>query len=95
MNEFIKAIFTTSPYGRDFIRFDNNKEYARLDKKEDELYKKLEASLSPKLFKILDEFINTLLDRQAIVSEQYYIAGFKTATRLTMEAFNLSDIFDT
>ena len=95
MNEFIKAIFTTSPYGRDFIRFDNNKEYARLNKKEDELYKKLEASLSPELFKILDEFINTLLDRQAIVSEQYYIAGFKTATRLATESNNLSDIFDT
>lgn len=47
MNEFIKAIFTTSPYGRDFIRFDNNKEYARLNKKEDELYKKLEASPPP------------------------------------------------
>ena len=95
MNEFIKAIFTTSPYGRDFIRFDNNKEYARLNKNEDELYSKLEASLSHELFKILDEFINTLLDRQAIVSEQYYLAGFKTATRLSTESNNLSDIFDT
>ena len=95
MNEFIKAIFTTSPYGRDFIRFDNNKEYARLNKKENELYKKLEASLSPELFAVLDEFINTLLDRQAIVSEQYYIAGFKTATRLATKSNNLSDIFDT
>ena len=95
MNEFIKAIFTTSPYGRDFIRFDNKKEYARLGKKEDELYKKLEASLSPELFAVLDEFINTLLDRQAIVSEQYYLAGFKTATYLAIESNNLSDIFDT
>ena len=95
MNEFIKAIFTTSPYGRDFIRFNNNKDYARLNKKEDELYKKLEASLSAELFKILDEFINTLLDRQAIVSEQYYIAGFKTAMHITTESNNLSDIFDT
>ena len=95
MNEFIKAIFTTSPYGRDFIRFDNNKEYARLDKKENELYKKLETSLPPEFFKILDEFINTLLDRQAIVSEQYYIAGFKTATHIATESNNLSDIFDT
>ena len=94
MNEFIKAIFTTSPYGWDFIRFDNNKDYARLNKKEDELYRKLETSLSPELFKILDEFINTLLDRQAIVSEQYYIAGFKTAMHIATEAFNLSDIFD-
>ena len=95
MNEFIKAIFTTSPYGRDFIRFDNNKEYTRLNKKEDELYKKLEVSLSPELFKVLDEFINTLLDRQAIVSEQYYIAGFKTAMHIATEFNNLSDIFDT
>ena len=94
MNEFIKAIFTTSPYGRDFIRFDNNKEYARLNKKENELYKKLEASLSPELFKILDEFINALLDRQAIVSVQYYIAGFKTAMHLATESNNLSYIFD-
>ena len=68
MNEFIKAIFTTIPYGRVFIRFDNNKEHARLGKKEDELYKKLATSLSPELFVVLDEFINTLLDRQAIVS---------------------------
>ena len=95
MNKFIKAIFTTSPYGRDFIRFDNNKDYARLNKKEDELYKKLEAFLSPELFKILDEFINALLDRQAIVSEQYYVAGFKTATHIATESNNLSDIFDT
>ena len=95
MNEFIKAILTTSPYGKDFIRFVNNKEYARLSKKEDELYKKLETSLSPELFKFLDEFINTLLDRQAIVSEQYYIAGFKTATHIATESNNLSDIFDT
>ena len=95
MNEFIKAIFTTSPYGRDFIRFDNNKDYARLDKKEDELYKKLETSPTPELFKIHDKFINTLLDRQAIVSEQYYIAGFKTAAHIATESNNLSDIFDT
>ena len=95
MNEFIKAIFTTSPYGRDFIRFDNNKDYARLNKKEDELYKKLETSLSPELFQVLDEFINTLLDRQTIVSELYYIAGFKTATHIASESNNLSDIFDT
>ena len=94
MNEFIKAIFTTSPFGRDFIRLDNNKDYARLNKKEDELYKKLESSLSPELFQVLDEFINTLLDRQAIVSEQYYLAGFKTATHLATESNNLSDIFD-
>lgn len=95
MNEFIKVIFTTSPYGRDFIMFDNNKEYARLNKKEDELYKKLEASLSPELFAVLDEFINTLLDRQAIVSEQYYLAGFKIAMHIATESNNLSDIFDT
>ena len=95
MNEFIKAIFTTSPYGRDFIRFEDNKEYARLNKKEDELYKKLEASLSPELFKVLDDFINALLDRHAIISEQYYTAGFKIGLRLAMETFNLSDIFDT
>ena len=95
MNEFIKAIFTSSPYGRDFIRFDNNKEYARLSKKEDELYKKLEASLSLELVQVLDEFINTLLDWQAIVSEQYYLAGFKTATHIATESNTLSDIFDT
>lgn len=95
MNEIIKAIFMNSTFGRDYIKFDHNKEYARLSKKEDELYNKLEASLSPELFKTFDEFINTLLDRHAIIDEQYYITGFKIGLRLAMETFNLSDIFDT
>ena len=94
MNEIIKTIFMNSTYGRDYIKFDHIKEYAHLNKKEDELYNKLEASLSPELFKIFDEFINTLLDRHAIIDEQYYTAGFKTGFQLAMETFNLSDIFD-
>ena len=94
MNEIIKTIFMNSTFGRDYIKFDHNKEYARLNKKEDELYSKLEASLSPELFKTFDEFINTLLDRHAIIEEQYYIAGFKIGFRIAIEVFNLSDIFD-
>ena len=94
MNEIIKTIFMNGTFGRDFIKFDHNKEYAILNKKEDELYNKLEASLSPELFKTFDKFINTLLDRHAIIDEQYYIAGFKTGFQLAMETFNLSDIFD-
>ena len=95
MNEIIKTFFMNSIFGRDFIKFDHNKEYNRLNKKEDELYSKLEASLSPELFKILDDFINSLLDRHAIISEQYYTAGFKIGLRIAIEAFDLSDIFDT
>ena len=94
MNEIIKTIFMNSTFGRDYIKFDHNKEYIRLNKKEDELYNKLEASLSPELFKIFDEFINTLLVRHAIIDEQYYLAGFKTGFRLTIEILNFSDIFD-
>ena len=59
MNDIIKTIFMNSTYGRDYIKFDHNKEYARLNKKEEELYKKLEAFLFPDLFKTFDEFINT------------------------------------
>ena len=94
MNEIIKTIFMNSIFGRDYIKFDHIKEYARLNKKENELYSKLEASLSPELFKTFDTFINTLLDRHAIIDEQYYIAGFKTGFQLAMETCNLLDIFD-
>ena len=94
MNEIIKTIFMNSTFGRDYIKFDHNKEYARLNKKEDELYSKLEASLSPEPFKVFDEFINTLLDTHAIIDEQYYLAGFKIGMHTATEAFNLSDIFD-
>ena len=94
MNDIIKTIFMNSSFGRDYIKFDHIKEYARLNKKEDELYNKLEASLSTELFKLFDEFINTLLARHAIIDEQYYIAGFKIGLRTATESFNLSDIFD-
>ena len=95
MNEFIKAIYLSDTCGVEKIRLPIGKDYQRLNKKEDELYEKLKASLSPELFKILDDFINALLDRHAIISEQYYTAGFKIGLRLAMETFNLSDIFDT
>lgn len=95
MNDFIKAIFLCDTCGVEKIRLPLGKDYARLNKKEDELYEKLKASLSPELFKILDDFINALLDRHAIISEQYYTDGFKIGLRLAMETFNLSDIFDT
>ena len=94
MNEIIKTIFMNSTFGRDYIKFDHIKEYTHLIKKEDELYSKLEASLSTELFKLFDEFINTLLDRHAIIDEQYYIAGFKTGFQLATEVFNFSNIFD-
>lgn len=68
---------------------------SKAQQKKDELYEKLKAALSPELFKILDDFINALLDRHAIISERYYTAGFKIGLRLAMEIFNLSDIFDT
>ena len=95
MNDFIKAIFLCDTCGVEKIRLPLGKDYARLNKKEDELYEKLKASLSPELFKVLDDFINALLDRHAIISEQYYTAGFKIGLHLAMETFNLSDIFDT
>ena len=94
MNEIIKTIFMNSTFGKDYIKFDHNNEYARLNKKEDELYNKLETSLSPELFKLFDEFINTLLDQHAIIDEHYYIAGFKIGLLLATEAFDLSNIFN-
>lgn len=93
MNEFIKAIFTSDTCGVEKIKRPQNKEYSRINKREDELYEKLKATLSPELFATFDEFINALLDRHAIISEQYYIAGFKFGLRLAAEAFDISDIF--
>ena len=95
MNDFIKAIFLCDTCGVEKIRLPLGKDYQRLNKKEDELYEKLKASLSPELFKVLDDFINALLDRHAIISEQYYTAGFKIGLRIATEAFNLSEIFNT
>ena len=95
MNDFIKAIFLCDTCGVEKIRLPLGKDYQRLNKKEDELYEKLKTSLSPELFKVLDDFINALLDRHAIISEQYYTVGFKIGLRLAMETSNLSDIFDT
>ena len=95
MKEFIIAIFLSDNCGMEKFRLPQDKEYAKINNKEDELYEQLKASLSPKLFKVLDDFINALLDRHAIISEQYYTAGFKIGLRLAMETFNRSDIFDT
>lgn len=95
MKEFIKAIFLSDNCGVEKFRLPQDKEYAKINKKEDELYEKLKVSLSPELFKILDDFINALLDRHAIISEQYYTAGFKIGLHIAIEAFDLSDIFDT
>ena len=82
MNDFIKAIFLCDTCGVEKIRLPLGKDYQRLNKKEDELYEKLKAS--PELFKVLDDFIKALLDRHAIISEQYYTAGFKIALRLAI-----------
>lgn len=93
MNEFIKSIFMSDTCGVEKIKIPQSKDYVRINKKEDELYEKLKATLSPELFAIFDEFINALLDRHAIISEQYYIAGFKIGLRISIETFDLSDIF--
>ena len=94
MNEFIKAIYLSETLGVEKIKLAQDKEFVRINKREDELYEKLKATLSPKLFATFNEFINTLLDRHAIISEQYYTAGFKIGLRIATEAFALSDIFD-
>ena len=43
MNDFIKAIFLCDTCGVEKIRLPLGKDYARLNKKEDELYEKLKA----------------------------------------------------
>ncbi|MCH5146801.1 MAG: hypothetical protein J1F61_02200 [Clostridiales bacterium] len=80
--------------GVEKFKLPHSSEYIELDKKEDRLYEKLKAVLSPELFEIFNEFLNTVTDVHAIISEQYYTAGFKIGLRLAMETFNLSDIFD-
>ena len=46
MNEFIKAIFTSDTCGVEKIKHPQDKEYARINKREEELYEKLKANLS-------------------------------------------------
>lgn len=94
MNDIIQAIFLSETCGVEKFRLPQDKNYDYLTKKEDELYNQLQATLSPELFEIFSEFLDTVIDVRAIISEQYYTAGFKTGMRIAMEAFNLSDIFD-
>lgn len=94
MQEFIKEIFMSDTCGMQKFRLPQSRDYVELNKKEDRLYEKLKASLSPELFEIFTEFLDTVIDVRAIISEQYYTAGFKIGLRLAMETFNLSDIFE-
>ena len=95
MDSFIREIFLSGNLGLDAIKLPDSREYRAINKKENALYEKLKAALSPELFAVLDDFINALLDRHALESEQYYTAGFKTGLRIAEETFNLSDVFDT
>ena len=95
MESFIKSIFYGDKLGVENFIIPNGKQCVKLRKQEDELYEKLKTSLSDELFKTLSAFIEVLEDRHALISEQYYTAGFKTGLHIAMEAFNLSDVFDT
>lgn len=94
MNDIIKAIFLSDTCGVDKFRLPQDRAYTDLAKKEDELYQKLQASLSLEFFEIFSDFLDTLLMRHAIISEQYYTIGFKTGLRLATESLTLSDTFD-
>ena len=54
----------------------------------------MQAVLSEEHFEIFSEFLDIVIDKRDIISEQYYTAGFKTGLRLAAEALNISDIFD-
>ena len=47
------------------------------------------CTLQPEL---LDELVDLYGDRHAIISESYYIRGFKFGLRLAVECFDFSDI---
>lgn len=93
MVDIIQAIYLSHTCGIERFRIPQDKNYDRLIKKEDELYEILKASLTPELFKILDDFINAMFDRHSILCDQYYTAGFKIGLRLAMQANDFSDIF--
>ena len=41
---------------------------------------------------MFDEFVNLYGDRHALISESYYIRGFKFGLRLAVECFDFSDV---
>lgn len=94
MNNIIQEIFLSDTCGVQKFRQPQDNNYKFLTKKEDDLYEKLKASLSPDLLKVFSEFLDTVISVRAMISEQYYTAGFKTGLRIAAEAYNLSDIFE-
>lgn len=71
-----------------------SRDYEELNKKEEKLYDKQQASLSPELFEILSDFLEVVMAIHTITEEQYFTAGFKIGLQIATEAFNLSYIFD-
>ncbi|MCH5146374.1 MAG: hypothetical protein J1F61_00030 [Clostridiales bacterium] len=94
MVDIIQAIFLSETCGEQKFKLPQDKDYDRLTQKEDELYDKLKATLSPEIFKVFTEFFDAVSDVHAMLTEQYYTAGFKTGFRLAAQANDFSDIFE-
>ena len=90
-SKIIKAFFDGT-LSDEMIKSPRNDEYKEIDKRETQVYDKLRPQLTGEQLKLFDEFVDLYGDRHALISESYYVRGFKFGLRLAVECFDFSDV---
>ena len=90
-SKIIKAFFDGN-LADEAITTPRTKEYTDIDQRETAIYNKLRPMLTGEQLKLFDEFVDLYGDRHALISESYYIRGFKFGLRLAVECFDFSDV---
>ena len=75
-SKIIKAFFDGN-LADEAITTPRTKEYTDIDQRETAIYNKLRPMLTGEQLKLFDEFVDLYGDRHALISESYYIRGFK------------------
>lgn len=90
-SKIIKGLFTGT-LADENIKMPRSKEYNKIYDKEYALYEKLHATLDNENLQMFENFIDLLEERNAMLSDNYFIRGFKFGVRLAVECFDLSDV---
>ena len=90
-SKIIKAFFDGN-LADEVITTPRTKEYTDIDERETAIYNKLRPMLAGEQLKLFDEFVDLYGNRHALISESYYVRGFKFGLRLAVECFDFSDI---
>ncbi len=80
-SKIIKAFFDGN-LADEIITTPRTKEYTDIDEHETAIYNQLRPMLTGDLYG----------DRHALISESYYVRGFKFGLRLAVECFDFSDV---